>query len=485
MTRALLVVAGVALLAGCPNTSQHADAGRAPECQTRADCPTAGEVCTDQKFCAHCSTSGQCTVKETCDATSTLCVLRDGWGTQCAVNEDCQAGSWCMQGLCKDRSQVSLCPSGLNTDCPQGFRCNRVTTVCEEDLGCSIDADCSASEVCNTGSRACVPMCTAATQADVCAAAERCVDSKCVQCTVDADCGVGLTCDPAGQCNAGSRCYTDRDCPVPLVCLTQTGACLPRAPPCITDDTCAVDQRCDVPSGKCIPRTCQPDRYEPDDDRAHAFNVAPGPYRTLTLCPGDVDWYAISLARGDQLGVNLDADPFSENTFSTVIKDGTGRTLAGGHLLVSYVAPVAASYYVVIATSDQYQPYGVTFLKSRGTPCDDDAHEPNDTASQPTVLNQVSSIDGVICPQDQDWFRATIPAGKGVTASLVNYDQSKGPLSVCVFTPDGVTVLGCASDPQPSLTVPASAITTPTVAVRVIAVDARLTNSYTLQVEFP
>ena len=30
----------------------------------------------------------------------------------------------------------------------------------------------------------------------------------------------------------------------------------------------------------------------------------------LTLCPGDIDYYSIPLARGDQLGVNIDADPF-------------------------------------------------------------------------------------------------------------------------------------------------------------------------------
>ncbi len=39
--------------------------------------------------------------------------------------------------------------------------------MCEEDLGCSTNDDCSAGEICNTGSRACQPRCTVDTQADV------------------------------------------------------------------------------------------------------------------------------------------------------------------------------------------------------------------------------------------------------------------------------------------------------------------------------
>jgi hypothetical protein len=356
--------------------------------------------------------------------------------------------------------------------------------VCEEDLGCSTDDDCSAGELCNTGSRACVPRCTVDTQSEVCSAGERCVSEQCVQCTSNAECGVGLVCDAAGRCSAGSRCYTDRDCSVPLVCLVQTGACLPKTPPCLSNDTCAADQRCDVPSGRCIAKTCQPDRYEANNDEAHAFNVAPGTYRGLTLCTADVDWYAVSLARGDQLGVNLDADLFSEFTFSTVIKDVTGRTLAGGRLLVSYVAPVPAKYYVVISTTDQFQGYDVTFLKSRGTPCDDDASEPNDSASQPTLLNSATQADGIICPQDQDWFRTTVPAAHGLKVSLINYDSGRGLLRLCIFSADGLTQLGCSAELAPVVSVPADPASRPLL-VRVVGDTERLANSYTLKVEFP
>jgi hypothetical protein len=475
----LLLAAGV--LASCPKTTVELDAGVTTECATRADCPE-GKVCTPAGACDFCATSGQCTVKEACQPDTLLCGLRAGWGTACTTNDTCQAGSWCKQGLCQERAQVSLCTGGLNAECPQGERCNQVTTVCEEDLGCSTDDDCSTAERCNPGSRACAPRCTVETQADRCAAAERCVDELCVQCLTSADCGPGLTCDAAGRCSDASRCYTDRDCSVPLVCLAQTGACLPKQPPCLSDDTCTADQRCDLASGRCVVRSCQPDRYEPNNDDTRAFNVAPGTYRSLTLCAADADWYAVTLARGDLLGVNLDADPFSEFTFSTVIKDTAGRTLAGGRLLVSYVAPVPARYFVVISTSDQFQQYDVTFLKSRGTPCDDDLNEPNDSASQPTLLNSTNQVDGRTCPQDQDWYRVSVPSGREVRASLINYDAAKGLMRLCLFSADGLTQLACSSELMPVVTAPPN-LSASSVLVRVVGDTERVSNSYTLKVE--
>jgi hypothetical protein len=483
MRRALWMSAAV-LLASCKSTggADAGDGGKAQECTAREDC-AGGKVCTAQGFCNQCQSSGQCRTKELCDPQTTLCRFRDGWGAACAMNEDCQAGSWCRQGLCVARDAVQLCPDGTSAQCPQGQRCNTVTTVCEEDLGCSTDGDCGAQEVCNVGSRQCVARCTAQTQATVCAGGEKCVAERCVQCAVNADCGVGLTCDPAGRCSSGARCYGDRDCKVPLVCFVQTGACLPKPPPCVSNDNCPTDLRCDVGTGRCVPKTCQPDRYEPNDAPAQATPAATGNYFNLTLCPGDVDWYGVTLSRGDQLGINIDADPFSESTFSALVKDGSGRTLAAGKLLASYVAPASQKYFVVIGTTDQFQPYDVTFLTSRGTPCDDDANEPNDDAASATTFNAATQLDGVICPQDNDWFKVAVPAGKGLTASLSNYDSGKGLLRLCAL--DGATELSCDDSASPRVLVPGAAAGSKALLLKVSGSTGRISNGYTVKVEFP
>lgn len=486
MSRFLVLqsVAFALALAGCPKQMMMTDAGRPPECETRAEC-SAGKICTADKYCDTCTTSGQCSAKEECSADTKLCVLRPGWGNECTKNEDCQAGSWCKQGLCLARSEVNLCPTGMSASCPQGERCNTLTTVCEEDLGCSTNDDCTAQEVCNTGSRRCVPRCTVDTQATVCGAGERCVMERCVQCTQASECGVGLICDAAGKCSTAERCYSDRDCMVPLACFIQTGACLPKRRSCTSNDVCPPDQRCDVGAQRCVPRTCQPDRYEPNDEQTKAFGAAAGTYRGMTLCMGDQDWFGLQLGRGDLLGVNLDADPFSENTFSTVIKDASGRTVASGRLLVSYVAPTPSKYFVVVSSIDPFQTYDATFLLSRGNPCDDDSNEPNDDAATPTVLNAQTQIDGKICQQDLDHFRVAVAAGQGLKVSLANYDSSKGLLRLCLLSNDGMTTFDCSEEVMPSVTVSAAQVGGQNVLVRVAGSTERIANAYTLKVEPP
>ncbi|MBI3182799.1 MAG: hypothetical protein HYZ28_11735 [Myxococcales bacterium] len=482
MRRWLLAGLLPALLGGCPPPPPPAlDGGGPPPCESRADCEP-GFICTEEKVCDACESSGQCRLKEQCSPTSLLCELRGGWGDACATHEQCLAGQWCRQGLCLDRSEVSLCPGGQKSECPTGMRCNAINLVCEEDLGCAEAADCGPGEVCNTGSHACVPRCTVDTQSQVCLGGERCVNELCVQCASDAECGVGLVCDAAGKCSSAQRCYQDRDCKVPLVCHLQTGACLEKQPPCVSDENCAPEQRCDVGSGKCVPRACQPDRYEPNNDYSSAFGISASKYVGLTLCPQDVDYFSITLSRGDQLGVNVDADPFAENTFSAVVKDATGRTLAAGKLLTSYVASASQKYFVVVSTTDLYQPYDVTFLLSRGTPCDDDGYEPNDLASQATPVNAATTLEGAICPQDQDHFAVAVPAQKGVRVSLVNYDASKGLLRLCLM--DGATQLGCNDDPAPEVSASSSQAGGKSLTARVVGSTDRVANSYTLKVEF-
>jgi hypothetical protein len=293
---------------------------------------------------------------------------------------------------------------------------------------------------------------------------------------------VGLFCDAAGKCVAEARCYQDRDCRVPLVCHVPTGACVEKPPPCSSDENCAPDQRCIVGTGKCVPRSCQPDRFEPNDDIATARATTPGQYLDLTLCAADVDVYAFNLARSDRLGVNVDADPFAEDTFTTQVQDGTGRTVARGKLLASYVASAPGTFYVSISSTDSYQPYDVNFLLTRGIPCDDDIWEPNDLPGQATPMNLAGLVDGVICPQDTDYFSVAVPTGKGLRASLVQYNSANGLLRLCLLL-DG-TVLQCSEDlSAPMVSAEATAAKGKTVLVRVSGADERTANGYTARVE--
>jgi hypothetical protein len=481
LSRAAGVLWACALFACAPTGG----GGTLQRCEVRADC-SGGQVCTQDKLCADCVSSGECGLKEECridaDAGVQRCALRSGWGTDCERNDQCSAGKWCVQGLCRDTSEFRKCPGGTNAECLAGQRCNTINFVCEQDLGCATRADCSSLEVCNVGSHRCVPRCAPETQLEVCLAGEKCVNEMCVQCASDAECSVGLFCDAAGKCVAEPRCYQDRDCQVPLVCYLQTGTCVDKPPPCASDENCAPDQRCYLATGRCIPRSCQPDRFEPNDTLSTARVTTADTYFDLTLCAADVDVYAFNLARADLIGINVGADPFAENTFSTVVQDALGRTLASGKLLASYVAPSPATYYVSISTTDPYQPYDVTFLLTRGTPCDDDVWEPNDVASQATRVNLGTAVDGMICPQDTDYFSVAVPTGSGLRVSLTGYQSSNGLLRLCASV--GGVEFGCSDDLMtPSVTGIPDRVGGKTVLVKVNAVDPRVANGYTLAVE--
>lgn len=478
----LLLLAGVACSGSKPGP--RPDAGLpAVACERREDC-SGGQVCTQERFCAPCESNGQCRLKEVCSAEARVCTWRAGWGAECARNEECALGGWCHQGLCQPRTAVTLCPTGALEECPTGQRCNRTTLVCEEDLGCLEDADCGADELCAPGLHACVPRCTEATASTVCAPGERCAASRCVQCVESAECGPGLFCDAAGRCAVSPRCYSDRDCRVPWVCHLPTGACLERPPPCTSDEGCASSQRCDIHTGSCVPRGCPRDALEPNDTPAEAFPVSANRYLELTLCAGDVDSFAISLERGEQLGVSVEGDVLAESSFSTVILDASGRRLSSGRMQASFVAASSGKYLIRLSTSAPAQRYDLGLFLSRGTPCDDDRQEPNDTPETARPYVPGLEVEGVICPQDEDFFTLSVPAGRGVTASLRNYSASSGLLRLCLL--DGAVERGCSEDPQgASVSLPEAAVGGRSLTARITGDEARTTNGYTFQVEFP
>jgi hypothetical protein len=480
----LLLLALALAAAGCPpgqvGPADGGPDGGPPECAGRADC-SEGLACSAEGRCVPCQSSGECLLREVCSPQTQACVARAGWGADCARNEDCQAGQWCRQGLCLARDQVRLCPSGASSECQKGQRCNALNLVCEEDLGCAQAGDCGAGEACNPGTRRCEPACTEETQGAVCAAGERCVGGRCAQCATAGDCAAGQACDAAGRCVSTPRCYSDRDCRVPLVCYEPTGACLEEPPPCASDEACTPAERCELGRGECVPRGCLADRYEPNGAREAASRVVPGRYEDLTLCGGELDFFALTLAQGDRLGVVLDADPYAEPTFTTLVQDASGRTVAVGRLAATHVAGAPGTYYVAVSSTDAAQPYDVSFLLSRGVPCQDDAYEPNDAAATATPLRSSLAPDGTVCAQDVDLFSLELPAATRLRAALGEYRSADGLLELCVL--EGERVLQCTQALEaPQVEVPAAAAAR-ALLLRVRGVGDRTQNVYTLQVE--
>jgi hypothetical protein len=77
-----------------------------------------------------------------------------------------------------------------------------------------------------------------------------------------------------------------------------------------------------------------------------------------------------------------------------------------------------------------------------------------------------------------------VPDGKGVKVALINYDAGKGLLKLCAVAADGLTTYGCSNELAPAVSVAAATLTSATLLVQVQGDTERLSNAYTLDVEF-
>ncbi len=466
--RAFALATGIAFLLGCSGGKPTVpDAGPPPDaggCESRADCPS-GEVClvplidggvdggmaqppVDGGFgmCTFCTANGQCLPQELCAADSGLCTFLPGWGDACSKNSDCPLGQtpeYCVQGLCQPQSQVTFCQRGR---CGSQQRCNQTNNVCEEDLGCLSDQDCTATQVCNLGTRECEARCDPMDAGAVCDPVQQCVNDRCVDCTTDAQCGPGLTCDVvAGRCSAPGICYSNANCPPGQVCNPASQTCGDPPPPCTSNNNCPNGFVCDVTLGQCTPGTCEPDAFSPNQTLATAAPIVTSvSYTNLTLCgPSDEDWYSIALNSGDTIQVTVNVDATGAGySFVVSLFDGTGALVgpAGlpGALVLNRTVNQTATYYLQMTDGDTQAAYGFYTQVAHGPPC---------TSTYPNQsLATALPIDGglgstILCPGLSDYYSIAYD-GVSLTAML-SFDVGIY-FGLNMLAANGVTVLASA-----------------------------------------
>ncbi|HEY3449128.1 MAG TPA: hypothetical protein VGK67_22415 [Myxococcales bacterium] len=118
----------------------------------------------------------------------------------------------------------------------------------KKDIACTKDADCRATERCDTASRKCVPKPQCTVPSD-CNQGFTCSGGQCVPnitCTQNSECAAGWTCDPVAKECVPPKCQSDQDCTAPKFCDPTTQTCLfPTQKLCSTDADCPTNYRCD------------------------------------------------------------------------------------------------------------------------------------------------------------------------------------------------------------------------------------------------
>jgi Cys-rich repeat protein len=493
------LVAILLVLTACHHGTSAGDAGI--PCKDSSDCQ-GGLVCISG-VCTNCNSDAQCSPTKQCDPTQLVCVFRAGWGDQCKLNSDCQAGDVCHQGLCISQGSVTLC---LNPDnpqaCPPGQTCNATNMVCEQNLGCFADTDCSAGEVCNLGTHQCEEACTAQDVSTVCAVGFKCVKSHCVQCTQNSDCPVGFNCNTAaGRCVTQGECFTNNDCTVPDICNCLTGTCTPPPPPCTSDeDCCRPAYACDVASGQCLASTCQPDQYDPQD---LAISTAPvvtaGTISGLTLCTQffdggsdqPADYFAVDLNAGDALDVVVDTDVLVQDSMDIRIIDAKQQVYSEGQLATEATVSLQGTYYVRVTSTDAWVPYSLRLIITQEQVCPSDIYEPNNTIAQATIVPPTTEQlppQGIltVCPGQGDYYELSTPAAGQSAEFQVFFVAGQPELDLYVYDTDGMTLIGqsTSSSPPQSVIVSPSQVTGSHFYCEVVAADPRAQNQYYLQVTY-
>lgn len=189
---------------------------------------------------------------------------------------------------------------------------------------------------------------------------------------------------------------------------------------------------------------CSDDNFEENDDAEQAAETVPGEFADLSVCPGDVDFFAVALERGQTMTVSLTFSHEAGDLDLQILAPGGEEVLAesvtaddneeattpaievSGDVLirVSGATPAVTNVYdLSITTTEAPQP------------CEDDTLEPNDAREDAGTVAPGLISDLRLCPGDEDWFAIGLNAGDDIRVEL-NFSHDAGDLDLLLFAPD-------------------------------------------------
>ena len=381
----------------------------------------------------------QCDRELTCDAAGACAEAspceRD---LQCELGRICEAGT--CTAACADDAACSANPvenrcvngrcaqCGDDADCFGGATCALETSACEEPEVCADSRECSPPRRCGVRASRCEdpPDCGLPEQA----------------------CGAGFECQPDGRCTLLRECLENDNCGPGLVC----GAARPRlCQPCLEDGECASGQTCaqgtctepaicqgdemcvgnrTCVAGECTPPACAPDADEVNDTRETATRLDGGGVFGATSCDQDQDWYALAVPPGHVVSVAVTLQALDGDLRLTAYDDADLELASSGDssavdVVVLGPFPTGRDVFFRIAqagvpTSLSYG-VDVSLVLAEAGACPDDGVDRSvgdDTIEAATQLRAQgapaieATIEGRICPMDDDWSCVSVATGE-------------------------------------------------------------------------
>jgi hypothetical protein len=186
---------------------------------------------------------------------------------------------------------------------------------------------------------------------------------------------------------------------------------------------------------------CVDDALEDNDTPGGATNASTGQYEA-TICSEDLDFYRVSVEAGTELLALLDdfdhddgdLDLYLVGNDEEIIATSAGAT---DEEFVSWCAPERDEVTLaVLGYSGAENDYRLTISIEAAACCVDDGFEPDDSLSDPRTIESGESIDGTICPDDDDYLAFEITSDALVTFLLI-FESDSIDLDVELYDEDG------------------------------------------------
>lgn len=244
----------------------------------------------------------------------------------------------------------------------------------------------------------------------------------CGGCSASAECDTGVCATGAG----GGRC---------LVACASTACGTGTCQATTTTDGSSV-QACGSVAVVCNGQaeTCENDASESNDTSAEATTFV-GPSMTGTVCPLDDDYYRIEPGGPARVTVTLDQFTHTDGDLDIQLKAANGENLALSDGItdeerIEYVVADDAPLFVrVYAFSNHQNDYRLTVNIETILVCTDDDLEENDEFNDSAVIDIGETLDGTICPNDDDWF-VFIAEEAGTVTIVLDHDFFEGDLDL-------------------------------------------------------
>ncbi len=406
------------------------------QCGADQRCNTLTSVCVDLP--RSCGQGGMCPAGRQCETTTNACV-------QCLGPEHCGLDQLCENNACVQDKPEPPPPGGCNDDAT----CNPPLTICDEQmctLGCAQPGglNCVDGAVCDTGTGHCVTIeGPCADDNDCTPPMTVCESGQCIP-----GCGEigGLQCPGGQQCNQNSgRCQTggvicisDDDCNSPMtICNLFSGVCDPGC----ADTGCTAPETCNAGTGHCEgTATCMPDRFEPNESPAAAAMTNGGALTGMTVCPGDQDYFAVTLGQGDSVDVTL-SFTHGEGNLDLELLAPNGQVVANsastlGTEMINYAASAPGTYIVhVIMTRDTGAIPGNTYtltIRANIAPCAMDRDEANNSDGNAALILPGARNGRNVCLGDEDFYDVILQDGDTLDVDLT-FSHAEGDIDVQIL----------------------------------------------------